>query len=109
MPQDAQDKSSPAEASSATLGRTFRGESSPPVTTPEAVAAARAATAEHAGKPGAVGVNVYFAVRGVGPIAQASMLAYTSVRFAPPEVFDQIFAEHNDVPALKPVEESKRP
>lgn len=106
MPQDAQDKNPAVEAA---IGRTFRGESSPPITTPEAVAAARAATAAYAGKTGAVAINVYFSIRGVGPIAQASMLAYTSVRAAPPEDFDRIFADHNEVPAPKPTEESKRP
>ena len=92
------------------VGRTYRGEVSPPITTPEAVAALQVTRAEHARKPGAVDLHVYFVVRGIGnPILQASMSAYTDVRTAPIEVFDRLFAEHHEVPATEPAEESEKP
>ena len=90
------------------VGRTFRGETSPPITTPEKVAATWARAAEHAKKPEAITIQVYFIARGhLSPILQASMLAYTDVRTAPPEVFDEIFAEHHEVPS--PTKEAKHP
>lgn len=110
MPRDDKDEKDSAGAPAAPVGRTFRGEAAPPITTPEAVAAALASTAAHAGKPGAVALHVYFVAKGItSPIQQASMAAYTDVRTAPPEVFDEIFAEHHEVPAPKPAEEIKRP
>lgn len=105
MPRDDQDEkdfAAPAErapsATTVAIGRTFRGETSPPITTPEAVAAAQARGAERASKPGAIAVQVYFVVKGIhNPILQASMLAYTDVRTATTEDFDEIFAEHHEV------------
>lgn len=92
MPQDSQGDSEHQPA----IGRTYRAEVGVPITTPSAVAARAAARATHAGKPGAVDVLVYFVSRGIdNPILQASMLAYTEVRVAPPEVFDEIFAPHH--------------
>ncbi len=105
MPQDNQDNK-PAAA----MGRTYRGQASPPITTAEAVAKVQATQAEFATKPGAVDVRVYFAGKGIdNPILQASLLAYTDVRTATPEDFDKLFAEHHEVPAPKTAEEIKRP
>lgn len=110
MPRDDQNdvapaakpSSNPAAGAAVPLGRTFRGEASPPITTPEAVAAAQARSAAHAVKPGAVALQVYFVARGISnPILQASMLAYTDVRIAPVEDFDEIFVEHHEVPVVK--------
>jgi len=105
MPHDNQDdKGKPA----AVIGRTYRGEASPPITTPEAVARTQAAHAEYAKKPGAVDLHVYFVTKGINnPILQASMRAYPGVPGkAPVEDFDKIFAEHHEVPApKKPAEE----
>jgi len=92
MPQDIDDKEVKA-----TVGRTYRGEAAPPITTPEAVAARWQASRVHASKPGAVALGDYFVIRGHNdPILQASMLAYTDVRVAPVEDFDAIFARHHD-------------
>ncbi len=103
MPQDNQD-----EKPAAKVGRTYRGEASPPITTLAAVEAVQAARAEHAKKPGAVDIRVYFVHKGIdNPILQASMLAYTDIRTAPVEVFDDIFTEHHEVPAPKLAEEAK--
>jgi hypothetical protein len=108
MPRDDQDKD-PAETVPP-LGRTFRGEVSPPITTAEAVASARDRGAAMAAKPGAVTIQVYFVAKGFdNPILQASMLAYTDVRTATHEDFDEIFGKHHEVPAPAPVEEVKRP
>lgn len=103
MPQDQDDKGQ------AMVGRMYRGEAAPPVTTPEAIKSAQAAHATYAGKPNAVPIHVYFVGRGIdNPILQASMLAYTDVRVAPPEDFDEIFADHHEVPAPKPADGGKQ-
>jgi hypothetical protein len=120
MPRDDKDETSSAGAAGTLttkrtdpappLGRTFKGETSPPITTPEAVAAGQARAAEHAGKAGAVALEVYFVARGhSNPILQASMRAFTDVRAATLEDFDEIFAPHHEAPAPKPAEEIKRP
>jgi hypothetical protein len=122
MPQDDQDEKDPIPAPSAAfrqdfatanaaatvlLGRTFRGETSPPVTTPEAIAEIRTMAAVHANKPEAIAIQVYFVAKGIdNPILQASMLAYTKIRTAPVGYFDEIFAAHHEVPAPK-TEETK--
>lgn len=108
MPQDNQDKKS--AGAPPVMGRTYRGETSPPITTPGAAAEVRAKQDAHAKKPDAVSIQVYFVNKGIdNPIVQASMLAYTDVRIAPIEDFDEIFVEHHDVPAPKTAEEIKRP
>ncbi len=84
------------------VGRVYSGEVSPPITTPEAVASLQATRAKYAGKPGAVSIQVYFAVNRIdNVILQASMLAYTEIRMALPEDFDEIFAKHHNVPGLE--------
>lgn len=91
MPQDNRDDKVPA------VGRTYRGELAPPITTPETVAARLDSAFEHAVKPGAVSIQVYFVTRGIDSvILQASMLAYTEIRTAPVEVFDEIFDKHHE-------------
>lgn len=92
MPQDSQDD----ESKPALVGRVYHGEVSPPVTTPEAVAARLDRAADLAKSDGAVNINVYFVVRGIdNQILQASMLAYTEIRVATIQVFDEIFARHH--------------
>jgi hypothetical protein len=89
------------------VGRTFRGETSVPITTPEAIVEAQELAAASSGKTGAVSLQVYFVARGIhNPILQASMLAYTQARVAPPEDFDEIFVGHNGALASK-IEEVK--
>ncbi len=89
-----QDDEAPAEQ----VGRVYSGELSPPITTPRAVGDLMAERAPFAGKPGAVSIHVYFAVRHVdNPILQASMLAYTRIRDATLDDFDEIFAPHHEV------------
>lgn len=103
MPQDSQGREP-------IVGRTYRGETSPPITTPAEVAQARAENNKYAKEPGAVPVHVYFVARDItNPILQASLLAYTSVRTATLEAFDALFTEHHEVPAPKPVGEPKKP
>jgi hypothetical protein len=87
------------------VGRTHRGDASPPITTPEAVAASLAFDARHA-RAGAVDLTVYFVVKGIdNPILQASMRAWPGVpRAATIEVFDEIFVGHHEVPAPKTAE-----
>lgn len=91
MPQDNRDDKAP------TVGRTYRNELASPITTPEIVAARLDRASEHAAKPGAVSIQVYFVTRGIDNIIlQASMLAYTEIRTAPIEVFDDIFDNHHE-------------
>lgn len=107
MPQDNQDDK---PATQPTLGRTYRDEGSAPIRTPSMVSAVQAKRAEYERKPNAVGIQVYFVARGINnPIEQASMLAYTDIRTAPVEDFDEIFTKHNGVPEPKLSEETKRP
>lgn len=92
MPQDNQNDNGPPES----IGRVYSGEVSPPITTPRAIAASQALGAPYAEKAGAVAIHVYFVARGVSnPILQASMLAYTEVRVATNEDFDEIFSDHH--------------
>lgn len=90
------------------IGRTYRGEAAVPITTSAAVAAAMTARVALGSKPGAVPIHVYFVGRGIdNPILQASMLAYTDVRIAPPEDFDEIFVGHHEVSVPKPADGGK--
>lgn len=102
MPRDNLD-----DKPTAAVGRTHRGEVSPPITTPAAVVELQAKRAAYA-KPGAVDINVYFAHKGIqNPILRASMAAYTEIRTATVEDFDEIFAEHHEVPAPRAGGEAK--
>jgi hypothetical protein len=84
------------------VGRTYRGEGAPPITTPDAVAELHAMQAPFSAKPGAMSIQVYFITKGIdNPILQASMAAYTKVRIATVEDFDEIFEEHHRVPEAK--------
>lgn len=101
MPRDDQSKS--GSAASGAVGRTYHGEMSPPITTAEAVAKTQARRAEYAGSPEAIPIHVYFVVKGhQNPILQASMLAYTDIRVATVEAFDEIFDKHHSLPAADP-------
>ena len=80
----------------ATVGRTYRGEASPPITTAEAAASLQEKRKSFSEKPGAKSLQVYFVEKGIdNPILQASMAAYTDVRMATVEDFDAIFDDHH--------------
>lgn len=92
MPQD-----SNSSKTTAGVGRSYSGEASPPITTPEAQAEIAARREPYSRKSGAVPLHVYMVARGIdSPIQQASMFAYTDIRTATHEDFDQIFAGHHD-------------
>jgi hypothetical protein len=94
MPRDNQDE----KTVKTTVGRAYPGEVAPPITTPEAVAKAQVKASVYAKKQDAVAIHVYFVARQIDNlILQASMLAYTDVRVATVEDFDEIFAAHHAV------------
>lgn len=92
MPQDNSDDKAPA-----LVGRTYSGETSPPITTPRAATEVRDRRAGYASKEGAVPLNVYFASRGIdNPILKASMASYTDIHLATLDDFDKIFRQHHE-------------
>jgi hypothetical protein len=72
-------------------GKTFKGQTFPPVRTVESVQAASDAQKPF-DKPGAVSLAVYFAQSGIrNPVMQAGMRAFTSIQRATVEDWDAIF------------------
>jgi hypothetical protein len=72
-------------------GKTFKGQTFPPVRTVESVQEAADAQKPF-DKPGAVALAVYFAQKGIrNPVSQAGMRAFTSIQRATVEDWDAIF------------------
>lgn len=85
----------PESTAEVKLGKTYRGQAFVPVKTSGEAAAERAEARPYETKPGAIKLDAYFGLRKVrDPVMQASMRAYTKIRVATPEDFDEIFKNH---------------
>ena len=75
-------------------GKTYKGQRFVPLRSEEA-AREEAAAQVPFNKPGAVSLEVYFAMKGLrNPVEHAGMRAYTAVRRATPQDWDAIFAAY---------------
>lgn len=90
---EAKDEESP-KASDVPVGKQHKGDAFPAAKSPDQIAQETAAQAEMDKEPECIPIEVFFSLRGINdPGARAARLRYTSLRNAPLEKWDEIFAK----------------